>query len=358
MTVAPFDHPFLSGLLGDDEIAGHFSVERELDAMCRFEAALAEAQGEHGVIPEHAVPVIVAACRAFDPDMDALREGTRRDGVVVPEFVRQLRAAVVGDVAEFVHLGATSQDVIDTSLILRLIPIIDIFDTRLADLSVTLIRLIERHGGRRLMAKTRMQSALPIRVADRIRNWAEPVADHRRRLEALKPTLFRLQFAGAVGTLDDLGKVAPNIRRSLADRLGLRDPEGPWQVQRAALAELANWLSLVSATLGKLGTDIGLMAQNEFKTARLEGGGSSSAMAHKNNPIDAEVLVTLARFNATQVGGMHQALLHEQERSGAMWTLEWMILPQMVVTTGAALLTAGRLTGRIVDMGDNGVTGA
>jgi 3-carboxy-cis,cis-muconate cycloisomerase len=103
------------------------------------------------------------------------------------------------------------------------------------------------------------------------------------------------------------------------------------------LAEFAGWLSLVAGSLGKIGQDIALLAQNEIADVTVTGAGHSSAMHHKQNPVLAETLVTLARFNATQLSGMHHALVHEQERSGTAWTLEWMLLPQMVTATGAAL---------------------
>ena len=117
-----------------------------------------------------------------------------------------------------------------------------------------------------------------------------------------------------------------------------------------ALADFAGWLSLVTGSLGKFGQDVALMAQAGDEI-ELSGGGGSSAMPHKQNPVEAEVLVTLARFNAAQLSGMHQALVHEQERSGAAWTLEWLILPQMVVATAAALRLAGELAGQIESLG-------
>ena len=145
------------------------------------------------------------------------------------------------------------------------------------------------------------------------------------------------------------GRVA--VARRVAAELGLGLPPSHWHTQRDGLAEFAGWLSLVSGTLGKLGMDVGLMAQNAVGEIRLSGGGGSSAMPHKQNPIKAEVLVALARYNATLLPAMHTALVAEQERSGAAWTLEWLVLPQMAVTTGAALRTAGELVGAIKEMG-------
>jgi 3-carboxy-cis,cis-muconate cycloisomerase len=139
------------------------------------------------------------------------------------------------------------------------------------------------------------------------------------------------------------------VRAALAGKLGLGDAP-QWHSQRDGLAELAGWLSLVTGSLGKFGQDLALMAQ-VGSDIKLSGGGSSSAMPHKQNPVKAEALVALARFNAVQLSGMHQALVHEQERSGAAWTLEWLILPQMVVATAAALRLAAELAGQIESLG-------
>jgi 3-carboxy-cis,cis-muconate cycloisomerase len=133
----------------------------------------------------------------------------------------------------------------------------------------------------------------------------------------------------------------------MATRLGLGVVPRARHSERDGQAELADWLSLVTGSLGKMGQDIALMAQSEVGEVRLRGGGGSSAMPHKVNPVGAEVLVTLARFNAALVSGMHQALVHENERSGAAWTLEWMLLPQMATAAGAALRTALHLVGNM-----------
>ena len=106
-------------------------------------------------------------------------------------------------------------------------------------------------------------------------------------------------------------------------------------------------LALISGSLGKIGADVALLAQSEVRAIRLSGGGGSSAMAHKSNPVRAEVLVSLARFNAGLSGTLQQAMVHENERSGAAWTLEWLVLPQMLVTAGASLRLAGELLGQV-----------
>lgn len=344
MSASPFDHPLLSALLGDEETQAQFSPEADIAAMLAFEKALAEAEAAEGVIPKDAAKAIGKALDSFSPDYDDLRAGVARDGLIVPALVTQLRAAVGKPHAAHLHFGTTSQDLIDTSLALRLLPVLDGFDTRLVEIVVALDALEKRFGSIETMGHTRMQAAVPVTVSRKILSWRDPLERHRERLAPIRDAVAVLHFGGAAGTLEKLdAKAATAIARRLAKKLGLATLPRARHSERDDQVALASWLSMVSGSLGKMGQDIALLAQSEVGEIKLASGGSSSAMPHKVNPVQAETLVALARFNATLVGGMHQALVHEYERSGAMWTLEWMLLPQMCVATGTALRLAGEL---------------
>lgn len=338
-------------LLRDPEIEGFFSAKADMDAMVRFECALALAQAEHEVIEKSTAEKIVEAAKTFVGDQPAIEEATARDGVAAPELVRQLRDHVGSPEADKLHYGATSQDVIDTSLVLRLSQCLGVIENRLHAIVDALDHLIETFGDNSLVGRTRMQKALSITVQDRLVAWKTPLKTHLVRLEDIKPRLLQVQFGGAVGTLDKLGYVGAEVKRALANHLELTHSSANWHNRRDNIIEFASWLSLVSGSIGKIGQDVALMAQNEMGEIKLGGTGKSSAMPHKQNPIRGETLVALARYNAVQVGGMHQSLVHEQERSGAAWTLEWMILPQMVITTGAATTTLRTLLGDVKQIG-------
>ena len=146
-----------------------------------------------------------------------------------------------------------------------------------------------------------------------------------------------VQFGGPVGTLEKLGDKGPAVAAALAQELGLGAPADSWHTARDNLAELAAGSRWSPAASARSARTLRCWRRTRWPTVTVTGGGKSSAMPHKSNPVLAEILVTLARYNATQLSGMHQALVHEQERSGAAWTLEWMVLPPMVVATGAAL---------------------
>jgi 3-carboxy-cis,cis-muconate cycloisomerase len=349
MSVSPFDHPLLSALLGDEEAARAFAVPAEIAALIAVERALAEAEAAEGVIRPAATRVISAALDSFTPDLNGLKAGLARDGMVLPELVKQIRLGVSEQYRDEVHFGSTSQDIIDTGLVLRLKPIVERYEVRLGELVASLAALEEKFGGNPLMGVTRMQRAIPITARDRIATWRQPLERHRERLPDVRRRLLVVQFGGPAGTLEKLGDKGAEVRKGLADRLGLADAP-QWHSQRDAFADFAGWLSLVTASLGKFGQDIALMALVGGEI-ELSGGGGSSAMPHKQNPVAAETLVTLSRFNATLVSGMHHALVHEQERSGTAWTLEWMLLPQMIVATAAAMRLAVKLVGQIKSIG-------
>lgn len=347
MSVSPFDHPILSGLLGDEEISEFFSTRVEIGMMVLFERALAEVEAKAGVIPSEAGVEIERRLAYFVPDIDALRQATARDGVVVPELVRQLRAAVGTPHSAHVHFGATSQDVIDTALALRLATVSALLEARIQGVIEALDDLAARDGEIVTMGHTRMQAAIPVTATRKIGSWRDPLARHRERLAEAVAGAAVLSFGGAAGTLDTLGDKAEEVSVLLAAHLGLARVDRARHSERDGIVAFASWLSLVSGSLGKMGQDIALLAQNEVGEIRLASGGGSSAMPHKVNPVGAETLVALARFNATLVSGMHQSLVHENERSGAAWTLEWMLMPQMAVATGAALRIALDLVGNI-----------
>jgi len=325
----------------DAEIDGLFEPASEIAALLQFEAALARSQSAHGLVSAQAEAAIGKLCATFSPDMIALKGGIARDGMVVPELVDQLRAALPKEHRDALHLRSTSQDAIDTCLILQLRSAIEILETRLRKILNSLDEMNSRFAEVAQMGRTRMQRALPLKAGDRIAAWSAPLKRHQERLTALKPNLLVIQCGGPIGTDPSPWAV------HLAEILHLGMPSRSWHTARDELANLASWFSLVSGSAGKIGADIAMMAQNEIAEASITGGGRSSAMHHKSNPIEAEILVAIGRYNAVLLGGFHQSLIHEQERSGSAWALEWMILPEMASNTGACLMHLNHLLANV-----------
>lgn len=329
----------LSAIAGDEEIEALLSDEAQLVSVLAFESALAQATAEAGVISADAAAAVDAAIARFKPDWANLRAGMQRDGVVVPSLVAQLRAVLPEQHRAALHRGATSQDAVDTALSIQLRRILPILVARIAKLETSLAALLARYGAQPLMAHTRTQAALPITLGDKLESWARPLAAHRA---ALSGTVLKVQFGGPVGDRRDLDGQGGRIAAGLAARLHLADASA-WHTAREPVAALGQRLALLTGSLGKIGADILLMAQTEVASIVLSGGGASSAMPHKSNPVNAEILLALAHHAASLSGTLAHAMIHEGERSGAAWTLEWLALPPLVVASGAALLRAQRL---------------
>lgn len=338
MTVSPFDSAFYGPLFSDDEVAHQFSDVEAVRAMVQVERALARAQGRVGVIPEAAASIIDQTLNSFEPDLAALGAGTASAGVPVPALVAQLRQAVGGDAADYVHWGATSQDIIDTALVLRLRSVLENLAGRLDWLVARLADLADAHRKTVMVARTRSQHAIPTVFGLTLAGWLMPLVRHRERLAELRPRLHTVQFGCAAGTLAALGDNGAEVVNAFAEELDLNVPPTAWHTQRDTIAELAGWLSLVSGSLGKMAQDLVLLGQTEIAEVRAEeAGGGSSTLPQKANPVRAETMIALARTNAALLTGVHQAMIQEHERGGAGWSVEWLTLPQMAAATASAL---------------------
>ena len=344
MTASPFDSSLLGKLVSDPDTAEYFSDEAAVRAMIEFEGALATVQERLEVIPAGSAARICRAAEAFEPDWARLGTSMPVSGHPVTELVRELREAA-GPAGQYVHFGATAQDVMDTALVMRLSRVLATFDRRLQDLVDILADHADRHRNTVMAGRTRTQQAVPVTFGLKAAGWLLPLARHRIRLAELWPRTMTVQFGGAAGTLGTLGTKGLAVMQELARELELRVPAAPWHAQRDGFAELAGWLSLLTGSLSKIGQDLALMAQTEVAEASDGSVGSSSAMPHKANPVNSEVLVAIGRANATLLSSMHQAAIHEHERGGSAWTLEWITLPQMATLAGAALRTAREALG-------------
>lgn len=328
-------------LFGDAEVAAILSADRQLADMLLVEAAFTKALGAAAVVSGDAVAAAMRAISDAQIDRDALAVASARDGVPVPDLVRQLRVSAPGPGAEAIHAGLTSQDVLDTALVLGLRDVLALFEERLGSAIAALDRLGTRLGALRVTGVTRMQPALKLAFADRIAGWQAPLADHLDRLAGLRHRLLRLQFGGAVGDRAALGDKAGAVARAMAAELELAAPDRAWHGDRATLAEATGWMALVTGSMGKIGQDTATMAL--IGEVRVAGAGGSSAMPHKANPIAAELLVTLARDTAAQQALMLGALVHGMERDGSAWMAEWLALPRIAQATGRALALAPAL---------------
>lgn len=319
--------------------------------LLEVEAALARAQERLGIIPRGSGDAITEAADALTIDFDKLAAGTDKAGLPIIALVQQLHDAVGGETAAYVHWGATTQDIMDTALVLQLADGLRQIEEGLGLTIDYLAKLADRHRDTIMAGRTHSQQALPITFGLKVAGWIAPLLRHRQRLDELKPRLFCVQFGGASGTLASLGDRGMEVVEVLAQELDLAVPIVPWHTQRDSLAELAGWLSLVCGSLAKMAQDIILLAQSEIgevrESADLSRGGSST-MPQKSNPVISEVIIAAARTNASLLSSMHNAQIHEHERATHGWQMEWLALPQMFGLTAAALDKAVFLSENLV----------
>ncbi|HEX8330531.1 MAG TPA: 3-carboxy-cis,cis-muconate cycloisomerase [Hymenobacter sp.] len=333
-----FTHPPVDAL---------FAAEAQVRAMLRFEQALARAEATVGVIPAAAADVIATVCQAADWDLDALAQQTLLAGNPAIPLVKMLTQRVArldAEAAKYVHYGATSQDVLDTALVLQLQAALDLMEAQLRPLLELLAALATAHRNTLMTGRTLLQQARPITFGYKVAGWLDGLLRAQGRLTRLRAEALVLQFGGAVGTLATLGVQEPAVIAQLAGELQLPAPMLPWHGQRDRLVDLAAALGIVCGNLGKLAHDVVLLMQTEVgevHEAAAAGKGGSSAMPHKRNPVTATFLVAIAgRTPAlvhTLLAGLSQ---HEHERAAGAWHAEWEVLPELCRLTAAALAHA------------------
>ena len=323
-----------------------FCDQGRVQAMLDFEAALARAEATVGLIPQTAVAPIQAACRAGLYDFAALGEAIATAGNSAIPLVKALGkqiAATDADAERYVHLGATSQDVMDTGLVLQLRRALELIECDLAQLGATLSTQAERYVATPLAGRTWLQHATPVTLGMKISGWLGAVTRSRQRLQELKPRLLVLQFGGASGTLAALGDQALPIAQALAKELQLGLPDQPWHTQRDRLVEFGSVLGLIAGSLGKLGRDVSLLMQTEagevFEPSA-PGKGGSSTMPHKRNPVGAAVLIGAATRVPGLISTLFSAMPQEHERSLGLWHAEWETLPEICCLVSGSLKQA------------------
>ncbi|MGO4000064.1 3-carboxy-cis,cis-muconate cycloisomerase [Pseudomonas fluorescens] len=336
-----FDAYFTARTMGDV-----FSDQGRVQAMLDFEAALARAEASIGLVPTTAVAPIAAACQAGHYDFAALGEAIATAGNSAIPLVKALGKQIAlqdPEAERYVHLGATSQDAMDSGLVLQLRDALELIEADLARLADALAQQAQRHIATPLAGRTWLQHATPVTLGMKIAGWLGALTRTRQRLQALKPRLLVLQFGGASGTLAALGEQAMPIAEALAQELDLGLPDQPWHTQRDRLVEFGAVLGLLAGSLGKLGRDISLLMQTEagevFEPSA-PGKGGSSTMPHKRNPVGAAVLISAATRVPGLVSTLFSAMPQEHERSLGLWHAEWETLPEICCLVSGALQQA------------------
>ena len=323
-------------------------------AMLAFESTLARAQADEGLLPDAAAQSIARACAGLRVDLDTLvTEGKRSATLAVP-LVRLLREEVKRaspDHAAHVHLGATSQDVLDTATALCLKPCLEEADRTLEGAVRALAARAREHRATPMLGRTLMQPAVPITAGVKIARWAVALAHDRERLGEAQATGLAMQLGGPVGTLESMGPKGAAVRHRMALALGLADAPA-WHVHRNAWLDLMGRIAQVVATAGKIARDISLLAQPEvgemLEAPAREGVGASSAMPHKRNPVGCAHALAAAVRATGLLATIHAAAVSEHERALGGWQAELATVPLLAGVLGSSLDFLDTIAGSLV----------
>lgn len=347
-----------SALFSTPDVERPFSITRQLQYMCRFEWALLSALEASEIAGRGSAKALEPFLDAAFVDLPALLKQAQKAGNLAIPFVRQLTAAMrLRDdrAARFLHLGATSQDVLDTALVLQMREALAFIRHDLERLDQQLVEQIRRHADTILVGRTWLQDGPPVTLGLKLAGVLGAIRRHRERLEAASERALVLQFGGAVGTLAALGNKGLEVSSVLAEKLKLKEPELPWHAHRDNLVEMAGTLALLDGTLGKLARDISLLMQTEIAEVSepaAEGRGSSSTMPHKHNPVGSAIILSVAARVPGLISTLMTAMVQENERGLGGWHAEWETLPEIFRLTSAALARAVEIVGGLEVCGE------
>jgi len=335
---APFD-----AFLSTDRMADVWEAPCLIQAMLDFEAALAQAQAQEGLMPAPCAQAIAHACDAALYDASALLQAGRRAGSLAIPLVKMLTAQVAlnhPEAAGHVHKGSTSQDVLDTAHVLMTRQALSLIQSDLDRLLATLHALAEQHAATPILARTLMQPATVTTLGFKITGWLAPLRRSRLHLHRQGASALALQLGGAVGTLSAMGDQGPAVAAHVAGRLGLHDPGACWHTQRDEWVRLGAEVGILTGNLGKIATDLALMAQGEVGELAEPAGagrGGSSAMPHKRNPVSAMIALAAAYRAPSQVATLLNCMRQEHERGLGNWQAELAEWPHLFLGAHGAL---------------------
>ena len=324
----------------------HALIQRYIDA----EVALAKAEARVGVIPAEAAEVIAREAKIDRIDFDHMRAETDIVGYPILPLVHQL-VEMCGDAGRYVHWGATTQDIMDTAVVLQMCDALDIIDADIRELRNILADLAVKHRDTPMAGRTHLQQALPVTFGYKVAIWLAMFDRHQQRLAELRPRVALVEFAGAAGTLASLGTKGFEVQEAMADELGLGVPATTWHVARDGFAEAVNLLALITGSLGKIALDIMIMASTEFAEVSepfVKGRGASSTMPQKRNPISSELMLAASKAVRQHAGLMVDAMVQDFERATGPWHAEWIAIPESFILTAGALHQAKFALGGLV----------
>lgn len=343
MTSTVYDSGLFRDMFGTAAMRDVFSDVNYVRCCVDVEAALARAQAATGVIPEAAAQAITKTAATIRMDFARLKADCENVGYPIVGIVRQLTEACGPEAGRYVHWGATTQDIMDTAVVLQLRSALELVERDLVACVDLLGELARRHRDVPMAGRTHLQHALPVTFGFKAACWRDPLVRHLERLRQMRPRVLVGQFGGAAGTLASLGTEGLRVRAALMKELGLGERDITWHVSRDGLAEAVLLMGMVTASFAKIGSDMMMMMATEFAEAFepfQHGRGSSSTMPQKRNPISSELIVAGAKVVRQQCALMLDAMVQDFERATGPWHAEWVAIPETFLATSGVLAQA------------------
>jgi 3-carboxy-cis,cis-muconate cycloisomerase len=338
---SPYSQIFYS-----EKITKIFSIENLVRTMLRIEAELAKAEAKQGLIPSSAVNPIEEACRSGQIDLDLLIRDAGSGGNLVIPLLDQLIFLIdkkSTDASRHIHFGATSQDIIDSALMIQLKETSKLLQEDLEKLMKDLKQLSLDHKLTVMAGRSFLQHARPISFGYKVAGWLDPLIRSQKSISALLDESFVLQLGGAVGTLSHMGESGEAVIATMSKALGLGNPQKAWHTQRDRLAGIASAYGILTGNLGKIAKDISLLSQTEIgevKESNEKGRGGSSTMPQKANPVGSIAILANAERIPGLIATIFSSLVQDHERATGPWHAEWESLSEIAQLTGGALSRA------------------
>lgn len=340
MAASIIDSSIFQGLFSSDAMRAVWSDENRTAKYLDVERALALVQGRLGLIPQEAADEIVSHCELSQIDMARLRQQTERIGYPILGVVTQVNQLCRDKLGEYVHWGATTQDITDTATVLQIREALALVDDELAAIAQALAQLAREHRLTPIIGRSNLQQAIPVTFGYKMAGLLSAVLRHRERIAQLRERVLVGEFAGAAGTLASLQTGAMETQAALCAELGLQQPVIAWHTIRDNIAEVGAVLGLIGGTLGKLSTDVKLMMQTEVAEVfepYHPGRGSSSTMPQKRNPIASCYIHAAISVVRQHAAALMDAMVADHERSTGPWEIEWIVLPEAFCLMAGAL---------------------
>ena len=347
--ISVFDSALYSPLFTQAEMKVVWSDENLIQSWLTFETSIAKVQATLGLIPQQAVIAIEQVCSLQNIDWARLSRDTQVVGMAIKPLIDQLSEQGGETVKKYLHWGCTTQDLLDTSLAMRLKQTLIIVRTQLVALGEQLRDMAFVHKRTVMVARTNAMDALPTTWGLHVSGYLQEISRHIIRLDDMYPRVIKGMYGGAVGNLSSMGAVGLEVRKQLFLELGLTEPKGLGNASLDSIAEVIQFFALIHGTLARMANDIETMGRASIAEVREgEAGGGSSTMPHKANPRAANMIQTLSRMGWMYASAAPNLMDQHDVRSASMRVLNWSIVPEASLAVSTALERAERLFANLI----------